>query len=119
MLQTRLHAKAEEIRAHSVSTNRGSRRPTLTACPTRVLRGIHVLGRRWTESVNLNDNSFVIGLGEMIPRGWFRVEAAGGRALSFASSNLSPYPRCHVPETTVATLSSRWECAAMRVCAGT
>src|SRR2546421_142974 len=31
----------------------------------------------------------------------------------------SPYPICHVPEITVATLSSRCECAAMHVCAGT
>ena len=48
----------------------------LLALLTRVLCGIRVLSRRWTETGNLNDNSFITGLCEVIPRGRFGVETA-------------------------------------------
>jgi len=35
---------------------------------TRILCGIHVLGRRRTEPGNLNDDRFVTGLSEVIPK---------------------------------------------------
>src|SRR5260370_36742315 len=50
---------------------------------TRVLCGIHVLGRRWTEPSNLNNNRFVTGLCEVIPRWWFGVETARWQNLQF------------------------------------
>ena len=38
--------------------------------------GKGVLSGRWTETGDLNDNSFITGLCEVIPRGRFGVETA-------------------------------------------
>ena len=50
---------------------------------TRVLYGIHVPGRRWTEPSDLNNNRFVTGLCEVIPRWWFGVETNRWQSLQF------------------------------------
>src|SRR5690242_7246846 len=50
---------------------------------TRVLCGIHVLRRRWTEPSNLNNSGFVTGLCEVIPRWWFGVETTRWQSLQF------------------------------------
>jgi len=62
----------------------------------------------WTEACNLNDNRFVPSLCEVIPKRAVRCKnclLVGPSA--FASSQLSPYPICHVRRSPVATLSSR------------
>src|SRR5258708_33740216 len=59
---------------------------------TRVLCGIHVLGRRWTEPGNLNDNRFVTGLCEVIPRWWFGVETTRWQSFQFRLVKLIAVP---------------------------
>src|ERR1700730_6516751 len=51
----------------------------LLALLTRVLCGIHVLSRRWTKTGDLNNNRFITGLCEVVPRGRFGVETAWGQ----------------------------------------
>jgi hypothetical protein len=36
-----------------------------------------IFGRRWTETGDLHDNSFIAGFCEVIPKRWLCVEAAG------------------------------------------